>query len=474
MTQHTGDVLTSIQTSDVFTPAKLPTITDVDREDLSKALDRLLRRGGFYIPVMGTTKLGKTTLVNSALKKMGYSIFLRGQSLSEGSETLWLKLAAELEIPASKDTGTVSGDKSTWGFFGKFAATLALVGKAEAGAQVGGEHSLQQSTSKTVPLDAESEVIKALELLAKGGLKVAIAIDDFHFITDVEKRRSIIRALRPVTGAGVSVVLITLPNRATDPAFQGTNIGGRQKSITVGTWDQTDLEKIATLGFAALNVVAKKSTIARLASESFGSPQIMQQLCLDLCEDVNDVLEKVEGDTPLTLQEPSNWNEFFKSIKDHDSADWLTTLGLGPKKKRDKRSKYEVGGRRADGYQLILLALRDLGVPTSVPFADIKAQIGKMLQFDAKQLNVMALEAKANNMHVLAHKVMDEKLGNFKALEAKAEDDDYFFDEEEVELAGDIPQPVFEFTKSATTPLLNVLDPWLAYTLKWHEDSFLG
>jgi hypothetical protein len=467
-------VTAPVQTSDVFTPAKLPTVTDVDRRELSSSLERLLRRGGFYIPVMGTTKLGKTTLVKSALKKMGYSIFLRGQSLSEGSDSLWIKLAAELEIPASKETGTVSGDKSTWGFFGKFAATLALVGKAEAGAQFGGEHSLQNSITKSVPLDAESEVIKALELLAEGGLKVAIAIDDFHFITDVEKRRSIIRALRPVTGAGVSVVLITLPNRATDPAYKDTNIGGRHKTVDVGTWEESDLGKIATLGFEALNVVATPAVISRLISESFGSPQIMQQLCLDLCEDVNKVLFRAEGDVPTELRAPDDWTEFFKWIKDDDSADWLTTLGLGPKKKRDKRSKYEVRGLRVDGYQLILLALRDLGVPTSVPFADIKAQIGRMLNFDSKQLNIMALEAKANNMHVLAHKVMDEKLGNFKARKARDEDEDYLFSDEEIDLAGDIPQPVFEFTKSATTPQLNVLDPWLAYTLKWHEDSFLG
>lgn len=58
-------------------------------------------------------------------------------------------------------------------------------------------------------------------------------------------------------------------------------------------------------------------------------------------------------------------------------------------------------------------------------------------------------------------------------MEAKADEEDDFYAEDELELAEDVPQPVFEFTKSATTPHLNVLDPWLAYTLKWYEDSFL-
>ena len=473
MTQHTGDVLTSVQTSDVFTPAKLPTITDVDREELSKALDRILRRGGFYIPVMGTTKLGKTTLVNSALKKIGYSIFLRGQSLAEGSDALWQKLAAELEIPVSKEKGTVAGDKSTWGFFTKFGTTLGLV-KAEGGGQFGGEHSRQRSTTTSVTLDAESEVVKAFELLKAGGLNVAIAIDDFHFITDVEKRRSIIRALRPVTGAGVSVVLITLPNRATDPAFSDTNAGGRRAPIVVDTWDKRDLEKIATKGFEALNVVAQEHTIERLVSESFGSPQIMQQLCLDLCEDVNDVLETVPGNAPLELRDPADWGQFFKNVKDHDSAEWLMKLGLGPKKKREKRTKYEFDGRKVDGYQLILLALRELGVPTSVAWSEVKQHLGKMLNFDANQIRYMALDGKVSNMHDLAHKVMDESLGSLRLLEESAEDHEDLFTIHELELAGDIPQPVFEYTKNAPNPQVNVLDPLLAYTLKWHEDSFLG
>jgi len=462
------------ETSDVFTPAKFPTVTDVNREMLSKSLDRLLRRGGYYIPVMGTTKLGKTTLVSGALKKLDYSIFLRGQSLTEGSESLWPRLAAELEIPVSKEKGTVSGDKSTWGFFGKFSAALATLAKAEVGAQFGGEHMSQNSTSSSVLLDAESEVIKALGLLTKSRMKVAIAIDDFHFITDVEKRRSIVRALRPIAGAGVSVILITLPNRGTDPAFQGTNIGGRQESITVGTWDEADLKEIATLGFRALNVKASNGVIDRLVSESFGSPHIMQQLCLNLCEDINDVYEAAPPHSHVTLHQPTTWDAFFKSVKDEDAASWLTTLGLGPKKKRDKRTKYEVQGLRVDGYQLLLLAIKDLGVPTSIPFDDVKTKISEMLIFDATQVNKMNLEAKANNMHVLAHKEMDSKLTSFKALEAQVEEDEDSYTEEEIDLAGDIPQPVFEFSKSTPIPMLNVLDPLLAYTLKWHEDSFLG
>lgn len=462
------------QTSDVFTPAKLPTVTDVTRENLSKEIDRELRRGGYFISVLGTTKLGKTTLVKGALKKMNYSIFLRGQSLAGGSDVIWQKLAAELGIPASKETGTVSGDKSTWGFFGKFSATLALIGKAEAGSQIGGEHSKENSSTSSVPLDAESEVIKAFELLIEGGLKVAIAIDDFHFITDVDKRQALIRALRPVASAGVSVVLITLPNRATDPAFSGTNIGGRHKPVVVNTWSNEDLKKIALQGFQALNVTASGSTIDRLVAESFGSPQIMQQLCLDLCEDVNDILERVPGNEPQLLNDPAWWQDFFTAVKDHDSAEWLTTLGLGPKKKRDKRTKYQYGNLTVDGYQLILLAIRDLKVPVSVPFQTIKTQIGTTLNFEAKQLNVMALEAKANNMHVLAHKVMDEKLKDFKAAEAVQTEEDDVFGEEDLEIAGDIPQPVFEFTRTAVTPHVNILDPLLAYTLKWHPDSFLN
>lgn len=461
-----------LETSDVFTPAKLPTVTDVTRDEVSLQLDRWLRRGGFFVSVLGTTKLGKTTLVKSSLKQIDYSIFLSGTSLVEGPKTLWHRLASELGIPSSKETGTVSGDRSTWGFYSKFSAFFAGLG-GEVGANVGGEHTEDKLNSSSVPLDAEGEVIRAFKKLIGAKKKIAIALDDFHFVTDVGTRRVLIQALRSLSLEGVTIVLITLPGRSSDPAFEGTQTGGRHKKVIVPEWSRGDLKKIATQGFDALNVTADEATVERLAAESFGSPQIMQQLCLDLCEDVNNILHEVDAPEPSTLLPPPDWDAFFKGVEDTDSASVLSGLVLGPKKKRAARKKHSVQGQELDGYQLFLLALRELDAPMSVPFQAVKAQVATILGLDATQINQLALEQKVRNMHVLAHKAMNDHLGSLQAsddLDVELE----AFSDEELNLAGDIPQPVFEYTSSATTPMVNILDPLLAYTLRWHEESFLG
>lgn len=96
-----------IQTAQAFTPAELPRITDVDRADLTTGITHLLSRKG-YISLTGATKLGKTTFVRSYLASLpegSWSTYIPGQSLKNGATDLWLRLAQELEIPTSKESG---------------------------------------------------------------------------------------------------------------------------------------------------------------------------------------------------------------------------------------------------------------------------------------------------------------------------------------------------------------------------------
>ncbi len=89
-----------IQTAEVFTPAELPRITDVDRADLTTGITHLLSRKG-YISLTGATKLGKTTFVRGYLASLpegSWSTYIPGQSLKNGATDLWLRLAQELEI----------------------------------------------------------------------------------------------------------------------------------------------------------------------------------------------------------------------------------------------------------------------------------------------------------------------------------------------------------------------------------------
>lgn len=115
-----------ILTSDVFTPRQIPVVTDVDRTLLSTALSDMVDEGGI-VSLLGTTKLGKTTLVKNFQKSMpagSWSVYLSGQSLGKGEQDLWVKLAHALEIPTSRETGLSNSNKTTWGGSG---TTLGVV-----------------------------------------------------------------------------------------------------------------------------------------------------------------------------------------------------------------------------------------------------------------------------------------------------------------------------------------------------------
>lgn len=467
-------------TSEVFTPNKAPTFTSVTRSELWDEVEALSEQGGAFVSVMGTTKLGKSTLVKSVMKKAAFYVYIPGQNLSSGAGALWTRLASELGIPASTTSGKVVGDKSKWSFMARFGISVPGF-NSSAGAGVEGEHHVDQSSGSTYEMDTPSAVAEAMAMLAadartKGGFPPIIVIDDFHFVIDVEKRRELILALRPLAESDVTVILATLPGREADPGFDDTNVGGRHYPVTVPIWSDDELREIATTGFKTLNVAAAPDVVTTLIEQSYGSPQIMQQLCLNLCRSVNKVKDDNSG--VGMLDAPTEWAGFFRLVKDPQSSKWLKTLGLGLTARNPRKVKGELpDGRLFDGYQLILWALHQMGAPTEVSFVDLRAKINELPTVASIGVGRFALEQKAKNMNSLASREMTGALSRHaEAVELDEDEnslDASLFSEEELRLAAQIPQPVFEVSgEKAANMKLTILDPLLAYTLSWHPEAF--
>lgn len=472
-----------VKTSEVFTPTKPPTFTSVKRDALWDQVDALTEQGGAFISVMGTTKLGKSTLVKSVMKNADFNVYIPGQNLASGSGALWTRLASELGIPTSTTSGRVVGDKSKWGFMAKFGITFPGVASS-AGAEAGGEHHVDQSSGSTYEMDTPSAVAEAMRLLAadareKSGYPPIIVIDDFHFVIEVDKRRELILALRPLAESDVTVILATLPGREDDPGFDDTNVGGRHYPVTVPRWDVDELREIATTGFKTLNVTAAPDVVDSLIEQSNGSPQIMQQLCLNLCRTINKVKDDQSGIGMMDA--PDDWTAFFRLIKDPHSTKWLRTLGLGLTQRKPRKVKGELpDGRLFDGYQLILWALHQMGAPSEVSFVDLRAKINELPSVAKIGVGRLALEQKAKNMNLLASREMMGALDKHAAetnTDAEADDEASveasLFTEDDLRLATLIPQPVFEVTGvKASDMKVIILDPLLAYTLSWHPEAF--
>lgn len=469
-----------VKTTQVFTPTKTPTHTSVRRENLWQDLSDLAEQGGAFIPVLGVTKLGKTTLVKALMEKSA-SVYIPSQELTSGSSSLWSYLAAALEIPSSSTKGKVEGNKAKWGLFGKFGIKVPGL-STSSGAEIGGERSRDTSTGATYEVELSSAVTEAMRLLAENAVETeshppTIVLDDFHFVTDSDKRREILLALRPVMEQGATLILASLPGREHDEAYRGTNLDGRLAHITVPTWDREELQQIATLGFEALNVSALSQTVELLIDHSYGSPQIMQQLCLNLCRFNNVQDDKSEVDI---LSAPDDWTAFFRRVKDTQSVNWLNRLGFGLPERGQSRNRFTLkDGRNFDGYQLILWAIHELGSPSEVGLADVTDKIADLVGETPKTvLRRYSLEAKAKNMNVIASRDMESALkqASVKAPEDSTDDLDVeqeTFSAEEISVAELIPQPVFEASDDGPSgTMLRIMNPMLAYALAWHPESF--
>ncbi|SMQ66979.1 hypothetical protein SAMN06295909_1386 [Plantibacter sp. VKM Ac-1784] len=468
-----------IQTSDVFTPAELPKVTDVDRSKLTHEIAQLMKRKS-YISLTGGSKLGKTTFLKSYLAAQpatDWSAYLAGQSLANGAADLWLKLAQALEIPTSKETGLANGDKTTWGVFARLSLKW-VTGGAAGGVKADREENETRTTGEKFTIDPEHAVTEALKVIRANDRRVIIAIDDFHFVQDHSKRHDIVVALRPLTDAGCKAFFLsTVLGGDQDPAFNNTNTGGRRKSVEVLAWELDELKEIATKGFKELNLWADDALITDLASESFGSPQIMQQLCLDLCENENGIYEREAEDQQLQVNAPADRDAFFRSLDDDEAIDWLKIFSAAYVPRRE-RGRYDYPSSppvKLDGYQLILYAIHEMGSPTQVAVADVKRHVGDKLKFDTKRLNKIALEQKSINLGEIAARDMTAALTDLPAEEGDAFDEADEGAEEDFAYAelvarAAIPQPVLEVKGKKADAVISILDPLFSYMLKWHPD----
>lgn len=441
-------VATSIY--DVFTPGKTTTITYVDRthKNVANELRLYLRRGGKFVSVVGPTKMGKTVLVE---REAPEAVVVQGQSIRDVND-LWARLAAYFEVPVGTTAGKVVSNKAKWGFFAKFG--IPGIG---AGGEIGGEHGVDRSTSYSTEIYADQVLPELVEKIRSTDNLVTVVLDDFHFIPE-GTRREVIQALKPLAHKGASIVIVTLPHRKSEASRLVRDVGGRTETVEVEPWSDDDLAMIATKGFFELNVNDADGLAQTIASEAYGSPQIMQQLCLELCERLNQV-ESRETVTKRLLP-PQDWGSFWRLVQDEDSNDWLRKLDSGPKQRGQSRKRHLLkNGLELDGYGVILAALRALGPRLSLTLDELNAEIAR--QVAGKKAGVLGVATKLGHMSAIAAKSLES---------SPPEVDDE--DDEIVDPAAGSPQPVFEYVSEKEE--IHILEPYLAYTLKWHSDELLG
>ena len=403
----------------MFVPGGLPTITYNPREklQLEEQVRDYLESRHKILSVSGPTKSGKTVLLRSVVTN---GIWVSGGEI-HSFEEFWSAVADQLEVFPEEEQATSEREASSTSSSGEASARPLGVGvRGAKGSSTESGTEATRTTGRRRPIHLAAKE----RLLREGSVLV---IDDFHYV-DFDVQLEIIRSLKDAVFEGAGVILAAVPHRAYDAVRVEKEMTGRVEQLQIEFWSTEELLGIAREGFRALNVQNSLGIAERLADESFQSPFLMQDFCLEVCKK-NEVREASE--TPVELEE-LNWPEFFKSRASAASKAAFDLLARGPRQRTDRKPRLMRDRTTTDIYGAVLAGIAHTGPLTSMTYEELRSALRYVLSEDPPQRHEVT-------------RVLEE-------MSKIARD----------EIEG---EPVVDFDAELGT--LHISDPYFAYFLRW-------
>lgn len=338
-----------MRATEVFTPGKLPEVTYIDDhlKDRSRILADALDTGAAVISLSGPSKSGKTVFIEKNIGK-DRLVQVTGAGITDANK-LWDRVFDIVGTPIAKKTSTASGFDGTIG--GKIGGEAGVFVSASGEVSASGTWSKSSSEQSDVAVDYLQLLIREL---ADTGL--VVFIDDFHYIpqnVQVEVSNQIKEAIRN----NVIFVVASVPYHSDDAIRANPDLRGRTIKLDFDYWKSDELSKIASRGFAALNVSVSPAYVQALASEAAGSPQLMQSLCLTTCFE-NDVREVQSSPKHLASDRDAISKVCTRTASTSDYSSTVAKMKEGPKTRgQDRKSHLLNDSTISDVYPLILLAI---------------------------------------------------------------------------------------------------------------------
>lgn len=446
-----------LTTSDVFNPGQFPTHTYKARTTEEAAITKWWADRGKILVVNGPSKTGKTVLVQKLLGQYE-PIWIEGHGLNS-TEALWSRIADQLGVFTGIQRGSREADQ--------------LGTEAEAQVGVSATH-VKQSAGYTNITENDNRVTvdRPVEAVAREALlstERPLVIDDIHFVPR-EAQEEIIKALKPLVYGSAAVkgrriVFISIGNRVINVLTNLTDMRARMLPLPVAYWGVEELETIAQDGFGKLRVLDPEGQLAnKLATQSFGSPQLMQQLCRELCGGLpNGILHAMAELTEL--QPPADWTEFFRDQLLDDIEGWVAKLARGPETRGSERNLFDLpDGRSVDAYQLMLLCVANTGPKLKLTKDELRIAMGVVLNKNPPPKTIPTKIVQ--NMSLIAATKLLEKIPSLQVLRDEVANgyDPYS--------RADL-QPVLEYRSTGPTSEFTITDPFFAFYLAWGLDELL-
>lgn len=367
----------TLSVHEIFTPNDAPTHTYVERDKskLELQLKQLYETPKVIVSVSGPSKSGKTVLIKKVISDDALIPVVGTGIMSV--ENLWERVLQWMEVPRPiSSTQSMSGGVSA-GISAGGEAGIALLAKGKIGGTINatGNQSLSQTAS--VSQDALIQVINEV-----ANSDFVVFIDDFHYIKE-GLRSEIGRQIKVASEKGVKFLIASVPHRSDDVVRSNTELRGRVGALDVDYWESLELAKIARQGFSALNCDISKSIEDRMIQESFGSPQLMQCICLNLCHVLN-ISKPLEEERRLNINISDLDEALRRTSAFTDFTKLVTALQTGPKSRGTERKVHTfTDGSKGDVYRAILLALQSDPGNLSFTYENISQRIRQVCVDDA-------------------------------------------------------------------------------------------
>lgn len=335
-----------MKASEVFTPNKFPEFTYIEDHLIKHA--KLLHDSldsKLIVTLSGPSKSGKTVFVEKNIG-MDRLVPVSGAGVKTPDE-LWGRVFAVVGTPLPAKLTETSGFQGATG--GKVAGGLPGIITAEA--NTSGTWSNSAATQTDAAVDYLSLLVKEL-----AGSGLVVFIDDFHYV-EPTAREEISNQIKDAAAKDVLFVLAAVPYHADDAVRANSDLRGRAVRLDFNYWNKSELLKIATLGFNALNIEMPPAFVEAMADEAAGSPQLMQALCLNSCYELN-VRER-----PAKKVIPSANLSLINDVcvRTALTVDYTSILNLmkdGPKTRGTERNSHVLkNGEVCDVYPLIIKAI---------------------------------------------------------------------------------------------------------------------
>lgn len=366
----------ALKATEVFTPGAFPAHTYIERfnQRLEQALKDALDTPGQLVSLAGPSKSGKTVLVERVVGDNLISI--SGVGVRQ-PEDMWDKVLSWMGAPNSMVSSEQSGREFTASVAVSGKIGVPLVASGSATANGGAKASAGKSVTETRSRDGLAQITKEISKS-----DYVILVDDFHYMPrDVQGEAA--KALKEAVRLNIKVCTAAVLHRGDDILRANPELRGRVRSVDLEYWSIDDLVRIAVAGFDRLNVEIEQDVLLKFAIEAAGSPQLMQQICLQACF-VIDVRSSLPIKKRYRLSDDIQRKIFEQVSSTTDFRSLVDVLDSGPKTRGTERKMYQFNdGSSGDVYRCVLKAVAANPPALSFPYEDLLKRTQMICQSDS-------------------------------------------------------------------------------------------